>query len=253
MTNTKKLVQQQFGQNAEAYATSRIHSRGVSLSRIVELTAPTVGDTALDVASAAGHTALALAPHVRRVVGLDLTPQMMVPARRLAREQGAANAEWMVGDVENLPLASAAFDIVTCRIALHHWPDAARGVREMARVARRGARLVLIDNVVPDDKHLADFVNHFEQVRDPSHNICFPLAELSAMLEAGGLRVRGTELLDKPTDFEDWTKRMRVPDAEMRDLRAMLQTPEAAATIRPELIDGVQHFHITEAIITATK
>ena len=107
------------------------------------------------------------------------------------------------------------------------------------RVARPGARLVLIDNVVPGDNHLADFVNHFERVRDPSHNVCYPLVELTAMLEAGGLGVRSTELLDKPTDFEDWTKRMRVPDAEMCKLRAMLPSPEAAATIRPETIDGV--------------
>ncbi|MBI5878398.1 MAG: methyltransferase domain-containing protein [Chloroflexi bacterium] len=253
MSDVKKLVQEQFGRNAEAYATSRMHSRGVSLTRVVELTAPRPGDAALDVATAAGHTALALAPHVRRVVGLDLTPQMMVPARRLAGERGVANADWMVGDVENLPLASASFEIITCRIALHHWPDAARGLREMARAAKPGARVVLIDNVAPADGHLAQFVNQFERVRDPSHNVCYPLAELAAMMDAAGLRAQSTELLDKPTDFEDWVKRMRVPDAPLRDLRAMLQTPEAAATIRPETIDGVMTFHITEAILVGVR
>jgi len=253
MNETKKLVQEQFGRNAEAYATSRMHARGVSLTRVVELTAPRAGDAALDVATAAGHTALALAPHVRRVTGLDLTPQMLVPARRLAGERGAANADWMVGDVENLPLASSAFEIVTCRIALHHWPDAARGLREMARVAKPGARVVLIDNIVPGDPHLSRFVNHFERVRDPSHNICYPLADLAGMMAAAGLRMQSTETLDKPTDFEDWVKRMRVPESPLADLRAMLQSREAAATIRPETIDGVLTFHIAEAILVAVK
>ena len=72
----KKKVQSQFGQNAEAYATSTVHVRGASLSRIVELARPEATDRALDVATAAGHTAIAIAP--RRLA-------MRRPLGRLAR------------------------------------------------------------------------------------------------------------------------------------------------------------------------
>jgi ubiquinone/menaquinone biosynthesis C-methylase UbiE len=116
----KKLVQQQFSRNAEAYATSVTHGRGPSLGRIVELTRPQRGDRALDVATAAGHTAMALAPHVRRVLGLDLTLAMFVPAQRLAAERGLTNIDWLAGDVEHMPVASESFEIVVCRISLHH-------------------------------------------------------------------------------------------------------------------------------------
>ncbi|MEP7199056.1 MAG: methyltransferase domain-containing protein, partial [Chloroflexota bacterium] len=249
----KKLVQQQFSKNPEGYATSLTHGRGASLGRIVELTAPQPTDRALDVATAAGHTALALAPHVRAVVGLDLTVAMFVPAARLARERSVANIAWLAGDVEAMPVANAAFEIVVCRISLHHWPNAPQGIAEMARVTKRGGRVVLVDNVVPDDPALAHFVNHYETVRDPSHQWCYTLAELTSMFALTGLRVQSTETLDKPTAFDDWLKRMSVPAPTVADLQRMLDTPEAAATIHPESINGLLHFHLTEAIIAAVK
>lgn len=73
------------------------------------------------------------------------------------------------------------------------------------------------------------------------------------MFEAAGLRVQSTETLDKATAFDDWIKRSSTPVAQVDELQRMLQTPEAAATIRPEGINGVLHFHLTEAIIFASK
>ncbi len=253
MNDSKKLVQQQFSQNAEAYVTSVTHGRGASLGRIVELTQPRGDEIALDVATAVGHTALALAPHVRKVVGLDLTPGMMPVARRLAAERNVSNVEWTIGDVESLPLATESFEVVVCRIALHHWPQAAQGIREMARVAKRGGQVVLVDNVVPPDPQLAEFVNRYERVRDPSHHWCYPLDELTAMFDDAGLRVTFEETLDKPTAFDDWVKRMNTPPDQIAELHRMMQSPEAAATIRPEGIGGVLHFHLTEVIVAAQK
>jgi ubiquinone/menaquinone biosynthesis C-methylase UbiE len=252
-TEIKKKVQEQFGQNAEAYATSIVHGRGASLGRIVELAQPRAMDRALDVATAAGHTAMALAPHVRTVVGFDLTAAMFVPARRLAGERGLQNITWLNGDVECMPLATESFDIVVCRISLHHWPDAAQGIREMARVTAHGGRVMLVDNVAPPDRRLAEFVNHYEQVRDPSHNWCYALDALQAMFRQSGLTIETTEVLDKPTGFDDWVQRMSVPAPTIADLKQMLRTPEAAATIRPDTLDGVLRFHLSEAIVAAVK
>lgn len=249
----KKLVQQQFSKNAESYATSATHGRGASLGRVVELARPRSTDHALDVATAAGHTAMALAPFVRGVVGLDLTPAMFVPAARLAGERGLGNIAWLAGDVERMPVASASFEIVVCRISLHHWPDAAGGIREMARAAKPGARVVLVDNVVPDDARLAEFVNHYERVRDPSHHWCYSLIELQAMFVAAGLRIESSEQSDKPIGFDDWVKRMQVPVPLIADLKLMLQTPEAAATLRPFTAAGVLQFNLSEVILTAVK
>ena len=61
---TKDLVQQQFGAHAAAYATSTVHAKGASLGRLVELVKPQPQWQALDIATGAGHTAAAFAPHV---------------------------------------------------------------------------------------------------------------------------------------------------------------------------------------------
>ena len=71
---TKQQVQEQFGANAAAYVTSTVHAQGASLTRLVERVAPSPDWRILDVATAAGHTALAFAPYVATAVGLDLTP-----------------------------------------------------------------------------------------------------------------------------------------------------------------------------------
>ena len=84
---SKSLAQERFGTFAATYATSRSHAKGGSLPRLVELLAPHKGATALDIATGAGHVALALAPHVTHVIASDLTPQMLMVARGLAAER----------------------------------------------------------------------------------------------------------------------------------------------------------------------
>ena len=93
---SKSLAQERFGAFAATYATSRSHAKGGSLPRLVELLAPQRGATALDIATGAGHVALALAPHVTHVIASDLTPQMLVVARGLAGERDADQARLLL-------------------------------------------------------------------------------------------------------------------------------------------------------------
>ncbi len=131
-------VRQQFARSAALYATSAVHARGKDLEVVVRLACPSPTDVVLDVSTGAEHTALALSPHVARVVATDLIPEMLEVARGLAHERKAANVEFQEADVLALPVADASFDLVTCRAAAHHYPELLRPVREMARVLRPG-------------------------------------------------------------------------------------------------------------------
>ena len=71
--NAKSLNQAQFGANAANYASSPVHAKGASLDRMVELAAPQASWRGLDIATAAGHTAFAFAPHVLEMTATDLT------------------------------------------------------------------------------------------------------------------------------------------------------------------------------------
>ena len=83
-------ARQVFARRAAFYATSAAHTDKAVLDRVVELAQPWPGAVVLDVATGTGHTAFALAPQVRRVVGTDVTPEMLEQGRMLKAERGMA-------------------------------------------------------------------------------------------------------------------------------------------------------------------
>lgn len=255
MADTKDLVKQQYGAHAEGYVTSTVHAKGESLKRLVELVQPQPSWRALDISTGGGHTALAFAPLVREVVASDLTPEMLAAAEKFIRSNGITNVEFKLADAENLPFGDAEFDLVTDRIALHHYPDAPRAIHEMARVLKPGGVLGFTDNTVPPNKQTAGYINHFEKLRDPSHNWCYPVERLQRYLEEAGLRVTHVEESPKPMEFENWADRMGCSEATKTELKRLLDTapPEAKEFFNPRVEDGKLWFSIRESIFIAHK
>lgn len=255
MADTKDLVKQQYGAHAEGYVTSTVHAKGESLKRLVELVQPQPSWRALDISTGGGHTALAFAPLVREVVASDLTPEMLAAAEKFLRSNGITNVEFKLADAENLPFGDAEFDLVTDRIALHHYPDAPRAIHEMARVLKPGGVLGFTDNTVPPNKQTAGYINHFEKLRDPSHNWCYPVERLQRYLEEAGLRVTHVEESPKPMEFENWADRMGCSEATKTELKRLLDTapPEAKEFFNPRVEDGKLWFSIRESIFIAHK
>lgn len=253
------LVRQQFGANAANYASSPVHAKGASLTRLVEALRPEPGWRALDIATAAGHTAFALAPHVAEVVASDITPEMLAVARDGATERALANIRFEQADAEALPFDDGSFDTVTCRIAPHHFARPEAFVAEAARVLRPGGLFGLVDNVVPDDTVAADFANRWEQRRDPSHVRCLSLDEWLGLVTGAGLEVRHAELLAKRMVFSTWADNMAVAPALRAELLRELETaPEPAADfLRPELgspgDQAAAAFYLTECVLIAVK
>lgn len=247
----KSRVREQFGRTADAYVQSSDHTGGHDLDRLVELAHLQPTDLALDVSTGGGHTALALAPHVARVTVSDFTPTMLAAARRFLTAQGVANAEYVIADAEQLPFLPESFDLVTVRIAPHHYTDVRAAAREFARVLRPGGRLLLIDNIAPDDPDLDAFVNDIERRRDPSHVKCYTESEWRDVLARAGLDVTHMEVDHKSHDFAKWTARSQMPDSERASLeRDMLTAPAAArARFRIEVRDDRVLSWTSEALI----
>lgn len=262
---SKSLVQERFGTFAATYATSRSHAKGNSLIRLVELVAPQPNWIALDVATGAGHMALALAPRLAHVVASDLTPQMLGVARGLARERNVHNMSFAEMRAEALSFGDATFDLVTCRIAPHHFDDVAKFVAESARVLRPGGVFGLVENISPDASMMegdvgtlaaaANEYNAFEKLRDPSHVRCLTLTEWRSLVARAGLKERHVELLDKPMVFGPWVDQQNVGDDAKRKLKSMLLDGSAAfrAFARPRENGGDLDFILTEAVIIGVK
>jgi ubiquinone/menaquinone biosynthesis C-methylase UbiE len=255
MDNPNKLIQQQFGTHANDYATSEVHAKGESLQRLVELTQPQRDWLVLDVATGAGHTALAFAPRVARVVATDLTPQMLAAAQKLAAERGVTNIEFKPADAQALPFDDHTFDLVANRIALHHFPDAHKAIAEMARVCKTGGIVALTDNLVLPDKVSAGYINHFEKTRDPSHNWAYPVARLEAYFADANLKVAHSESFSKELEFEPWADRTSASAETKSKLRKMLlDAPDAVREfLKPRVDGGKLFFRLHEAIIIGRK
>src|SRR4051794_37155000 len=107
----KQRVREQFGSAAQDYVTSAKHRSGRDIDRLVELAECTTDDEALDIATGGGHTALAIAPHVRHVVASDLTPKMLAAAEAfITVENNVTNVSFEIAEAEKLPFADASFD-----------------------------------------------------------------------------------------------------------------------------------------------
>ncbi|KIL39088.1 SAM-dependent methyltransferase [Gordoniibacillus kamchatkensis] len=218
----KEQVRRQFGQHAAGYVTSANHAAGVDLAYMAA-NAPVCPDARLlDVATGAGHVANAFAPLVGQVTACDLTPEMLDTAKQFIAANGRTNVEFVAADAEHLPFPAEAYDIVTCRIAAHHFTDVPAFASEAHRVLKRGGSLLLIDNVAPERDGLDWFYNDIEKQRDPSHVRAWKKSEWIRMLETAGFAVEAMIRFPKTFVFADWCRRAGVPETERISLEMKL-------------------------------
>jgi SAM-dependent methyltransferase len=220
-------VRAQFGSNAAAYVASAGHAGGEDLERLLAWGRARRPSRVLDVATGGGHTALAFAGIAARVIACDLTEPMLAAARIFIEGRGATNVAWVAADVTALPFREGAFDVVTCRIAAHHFPDVPAAVRQVARTLKPGGTFLVQDILGHDDRDANAFILEVERRRDPSHLRAYRAAEWKAFLRAAGLTVIEDAVVEKIRGWDDWTTRSRMSGDARRDLEGFVrQAPE---------------------------
>jgi SAM-dependent methyltransferase len=109
------------------------------------------GDTVLDLGSGAGNDAFvarAIVGEGGRVIGVDMTPEMISRARRNNAKLGHDNVEFRLGEIENLPVAAESVDVVISNCVLNLVPDKKRAFAEIHRVMKASARFCISDIVI---------------------------------------------------------------------------------------------------------
>lgn len=246
--DTYRRVQAQFGRTADAYVRSTGHAKGAELTQMVELAESSLGSlqnrTVLDVATGGGHTALAFARAGAQVTATDLTPEMVRAAQVFVHANldadGGEGVRFATAPAENLPFAASSFDLVTCRIAAHHFADPERFVQEVVRVLKPGGLLLLVDNVAPEQPELADVMNHVERQRDPSHVRAYSVRQWVVWFAEAGLDALHLSRWWTYKPYREWMARARTPadvcEALAQDVLAL---PSAQrAYLRVEEVEG---------------
>lgn len=112
------------------------------------------GETVLDLGSGAGIDVFLAAKKVGergRVIGVDLTADMIARGNELAARHGFGNVEFRQGDIEHLPVASASVDVVISNCVINLTPDKLASFREVHRVLKPGGRILIADLVTAGD------------------------------------------------------------------------------------------------------
>jgi SAM-dependent methyltransferase len=189
-----------WSSRANAYRQSPAHAGGQDLDLVVEWAEPGPGVKALDVATGGGHVARRLREAGADVVSADrapgMNPDVLCPA-------------------EDLPFENESFDVVTVRIAPHHFEDVQAAVREMARVSRD--RVVIQDTLFESEE-----LERIYSLRDPSHVRCYSEDEWRDFLRRAELRIEAVQIFEKRRPFEAWVECTAVPPEDADELRALL-------------------------------
>ena len=192
----------------------------------------------LDVACGAAHASEPVAPAVRQVVGIDLTPALLHLGAERLRAAGIRNVLLQEGNAEALPFIDESFDVVFCRSSLHHFGDPERAVAEMARVCLTEGRVVIIDIVAPEATDEREAFDDVHRLLDPSHMRTYTESELAEMLPGGvdGVTYGNTVSGRIPIDviFTEQSDR----DAVLARFRAELAGDGARTGFEPAEVDG---------------
>jgi len=227
--DNQREIRKNFGKRASKYRKSTTHGNQEDLLRMLKLLKPLPDTVALDVATGGGHTAVALAKYVQKVIAIDITPEMLEEAAIHAAKNCVTNIEFQISDVHNLPFATGQFDLVTSRFAPHHFYDIKTALQEMCRVLKPGGLLYILDCSVYDGAETEREINRIEYLRDNSHICSYSPRQWQELLQKLPLKLLQTSFIQTRYVLPDWFERMEVEQSTRQEVFKVLDSLSAEA------------------------
>lgn len=194
LNEVQRSSQEQFARQSHRYAKGHILENVEDVREALSfMQLPSRAD-ALDVATGAGHTGLFFAELGHRVTVSDLAQPMLERALEAARRRGLT-IEARLHPAEQFPYPDEWFDLISCRVAPHHFSSPEQFVSECARTLKPAGYLLVIDGTVEDGQPEAEeWLHQVEKLRDPSHQRLITPGQWRRMCERNGLHVERSVL-----------------------------------------------------------
>jgi 2-polyprenyl-3-methyl-5-hydroxy-6-metoxy-1,4-benzoquinol methylase len=252
-----EIVRESFTTQATAFAANPWVSDEQRIARLVSAARLTGTERVLDIATGPGYIAEAFANKSREVLGMDLTEAMLDIARARTEEHGVKNISFRVGDAQNLPFDEGEFDVVVCRLALHHVQQPAKVVNAMARVCRRDGMVLVEDIYGSEHSARAAYQDSWAILRDPSHVRALPLSELLHIFRDAGLETESVSTADDLCpEVERWMATIKVPAERAAEIRSLLEDDllhDLSGTRPFRNAAGQLFFHARTVILSGRK
>lgn len=251
------IIRESFTTQAQAFAANPWVTDEERIRRLVSAAHLTGTERVLDIATGPGYIAEAFAGAAREVVGVDLTDAMLAIGKERTKEHGITNISFRTADAENLPFENGAFNVVVCRLALHHLLKPLQVLREMARVCRAGGMVVVEDIYASEHPERAAFQDRWEVLRDPSHVRTLALSELLQLFRDVGLETDSVTTADDLTpEVERWLATTKTTPERASEIRRLLEEDRVhdLSGTRPfQDATGRLFFHARTAILAGHK
>ncbi|MCX8642168.1 MULTISPECIES: class I SAM-dependent methyltransferase [unclassified Gilliamella] len=217
-------VKQQFGEQANAYLTSKVHAQGPDLEYLDKFLIPYSDAQLLDMGCGAGHVSFIAAKYVKQVTAYDLSDEMLSVVALTAQSRGFSNISVKQGYAECPPFADNQFDIVVSRYSAHHWHDVGKSLRELHRIIKPNGKLIIMDVVSPGHPVLDIWLQTIEAMRDTSHVRDYTPGEWLTFLTEAGFSIDNIKRHRLTLSFDTWVKRMRTPERLIDAIRLYQET-----------------------------
>jgi ubiquinone/menaquinone biosynthesis C-methylase UbiE len=252
-----EIVRESFTAQATAFAANPWVSDEQRIARLVSAARLTGTERVLDIATGPGYIAEAFAKNTREVLGMDLTEAMLAIARARTEEHGVKNISFRTGDAQNLPFDQGEFDVVVCRLALHHLQQPAKVIGGMTRVCRHDGIVLVEDIYASEHSSRAAYQDRWEKLRDRSHVRTLPLSALLHIFRDARLE---TEIVTTADDLcpevERWMATTKVPVERAAEIRMLLEDDlqhDLSGTRPFRNAAGQMFFHARTVILSGRK
>ena len=257
MTRHNEVVRESFTTQAEAFAANPWVTDEERIRRLVNAAQLKGKERVLDIATGPGYVAEGFARAAREVIGIDLTDAMLEIAVARTKQRGIANLSFRKGDAENLPFGDEEFDVVVCRLALHHVREPLHVLREMTRVCRTGGTVLVEDIFASEHPERAAYQDRWEKLRDPSHVRTLPLSRMLQLYRDAGIETEAlTTAQDLTPEVERWLATTKVGGERAAEIRGLLEADrlQDLSGTRPFQDEmGRLYFHARTAIVVGRK
>ena len=176
-------------------------------------------DVIAEVGAGTGHFLSLFEDVGARLVAIDLTPAMLMQARR-----DHPRIEAVVGDGARLPLRSRSFSLVASAQMFHHVWEPLPILNEMRRVVAPGGSVLVVDQIAPERFEEAVAMTELERIRDPSHASSRPPSAFRILVQAAGMEIADERVVESRSRFSSWMWPGEFPGDRIERVRSFIES-----------------------------